>query len=101
VKTLNVKDNRLIAGNVHYTDLEFDNGTPEIASGTIISDATTGVDSFSDDEFASNRKGYWRGEVYRFGVVYTDEFGNKSPVIPLDLSGVTDNAISGSLTDLK
>src|SRR5690606_33698131 len=101
VKTLNVKDNRLFAGNVHYTKLEFDNGTPAITSGTVITSDSSNADSFSDDEFASNKKGYWRGEVYRFGVVYTDAFGNKSPVIPLDLSGVTDNNISGGLTDMK
>lgn len=101
VKTLAVKDNRLFAGNVHYTELEFDNGNPTVTSGTIITQADTTVDSFSKDEFASNYKGYWRGEVYRFGVVYTDEYGNKSPVYPLDLSGITDNDITPGLTDLK
>lgn len=101
VKTLNVKDNRLFAGNVTYTSLEMDNGTPAITSGTVITEASSGVDSFSSDDFASNYKGYWRGEVYRYGVVYEDEHGNKSPVQPLDLSTVTGNAITPGLTDLK
>lgn len=100
-KTLNVKDNRLFAANVKYTALEFDNGTPAITSGSVITQASALVDSFSSDEFASNYRGYWRGEVYRFGAVYRDEHGNASPVQPLDLSGVTNNTITGSLTDLK
>lgn len=101
VKTLAIKDNRLFGGNIHYTDLEFDNGTPAITSGSIITQASSGVDTFSDDEYASKYRGHWRGEVYRYGVVYYDKNGNKSSVQPLDLSGVTDNGISGSLTDLK
>lgn len=100
VKTLSVKDNRLFGGNVHYADLEFDNGNPP-CSGSIITQASSDVDSFSSDDFASKYRGYWRGEVYRFGVVYTDQFGNKSPVYPLDLSGITDNDITIGLTDLK
>lgn len=101
VKTLNVKDNRLFAGNIKYTELEFDNGEPEIASGTILRQGDTSVDSFSSDEFASNYVGHWRGEVYRYGAIYRDENGNAAPVKPLDLSGVTDNAITSGLTDMK
>lgn len=100
-KTLNIKDNRLFVGNVTYADLEMDNGTPAITSGSIISQASADVDSFSSDEFASNYRGYWRGEVYRYGIVYEDEFGNKSSVQPLDLSGVTGNDITVGLTDMK
>lgn len=100
-KTLNVKDNRLFAGNITYTNLEFDNGDPTVTSGSIITQADALVDSFSSDEFASNYKGHWRGEVYRYGVVYEDEFGNKSAVKPLDLSAITDNDITVGLTDLK
>jgi hypothetical protein len=101
VKTLNIKDNRLFGGNVKYTNLEFDNGTPSITSGSIITQASSSIDSFSSDDFASKYRGYWRGEVYRYAVVYRDEHGNAAPPKPLDLSGVTGNAISGGLTDLK
>jgi hypothetical protein len=102
VKTLNIKDNRLFAGNVQYTELDFDNGDPEITSGSITSQSSSDSgDSFSDDEFASRYVGHFRDEVYRFGIVYSDEKGNKSPVKPLDLSGVTGNAISSGLTDMK
>src|SRR5690606_17627833 len=100
VKTLNIKDNRLFGGNVKYKQLEFDNGDPE-TGGEVITAASTGVDTFSDDEYASKNKGYWRGEVYRFGIVYYDKDGNRSPVKVLDLSSVTDNTITSPLTDLK
>ena len=101
VKTLAIKDNRLFAGNVHYTSLEFDNGTPAITSGTIITEASSGVDTFSDDEYASKFKGHWRGEVYRYAAVFRDKYGNASAPQPLDLSGITDNDITVGLTDLK
>lgn len=101
VKTLAIKDNRLFAGNIKYTDLEMDNGVPAIGSGTIISQASSGVDTFSDDEYASKFKGYWRGECYRFGVVFEDKHGNRSSVQVLDLSDITDNDITSDLTDLK
>lgn len=102
-KTLNIKDNRLFAGNVTYADLEFDNGEPAITSGTVITQADASVDSFSSDDFASNYRGHWRGEVYRYGVVYEDEYGNKSAVKNLDLNStlIPTNTISSGLTDMK
>jgi hypothetical protein len=100
VKTINVKDSRLFGGNVNYTALEFDNGDPEITSGSI-SRVTSGRDCYSVDSFSCSNIGYFRGEVYRFGIVYSDEYGNKSPVKHLDLSGVTDNDITSGLTDMK
>jgi hypothetical protein len=101
VKTLNVKDNRLFAGNINYVDFEFDNGTPQITSGEIITQSSAVVDSFSSDVFTSAYKGHFRDEVYRYGVVYRDSDGNVSTVKVLDLSAVTDNQISGGSTDLK
>lgn len=107
VKTLNIKDNRMFAGNVQYTELLFDNGDPEITSGSIRVRSSSAIfgsnnaDSYSDDAFSSTYVGYWRDEVYRFGIVYSDGKGNKSPVKPLDLNGITGNQISGSLTDVK
>jgi hypothetical protein len=102
VKTLNIKDNRLFAGNITYASLEFDNGDPEITSGSVVRTvSSTDRDGFSSDDFSSKYVGYFRGEVYRFGIVYYDENGNKSPVKHLDLSGVTGNIISSGLTDMK
>lgn len=101
VKTLNIKEKRLVGGNVTYTDLEIDNGTPSISGGTILRQADSSADSFSSDSFTSRYKGYWRDEVYRFGVVFYDKDGNKSSVQTLDLSSITDNAITPGLTDMK
>lgn len=100
VKTLRVAGNRLFGANVSYTALEYDNGRPAITTGTISKRTSSFTDCFSDDEFASKYIGYFRDEVYRFGVVYEDQYGNKSSAIALDLSGVTGNTISGS-TDMK
>jgi hypothetical protein len=101
VKTINIKEKRLVGGNVTYTDLEIDNGTPSITGGSILKQADSSADSFSSDAFASRYKGYWRDEVYRFGVVFYDKDGNRSSVQPLDLSQITDNAITPGLTDMK
>jgi hypothetical protein len=98
VKTLGVKQGRLFGGNVQYKNLEFDNGEPA-ASGSIIVDVGTD-DSFNDHAFSSTKLGYFRDETYRFGIVYRDKYGNKSPVKTLDLNAITDNQISGSLTDV-
>lgn len=100
VKTLRVSNNRLFGGNVKYVNLVPEND-PVITSGSVITKADSNTDAFSGDDFASRYVGYWRGEVYRFGIVYEDGDGNKSSVIPLDLSGVTNNQISGGLMDLK
>lgn len=95
-KTLNVKENRLVLGNIKYFPLEFDNGTPTVTSGSITSTTVASKDAYSSDDFASRYVGYWRDEVYRFGIVYYDEYGNKSAVQPLDLTGkITGNQSSG------
>lgn len=100
IKTLKVKQNRLMGGNIKYTPLEFDNGTPSVTSGTIATRVDTNQDAYSSDEFSSKYLGYFRDEVYRFGVVYEDEDGNKSPAVALDLSMVTGNAATSG-TDMK
>jgi hypothetical protein len=46
-------------------------------------------------------QGYFRDEVYRFGIVYRDTFGNKSTPVLIDLSGVVGNRIEQGLKDLK
>lgn len=92
-KTLAVNKNRLFAGNITYKNLEFDN------SPTVTGTIATNAEVFTDIP-ASRRKGYFRGEVYRFGVVYFDKYGNKSPVHVLDMSSITGNQISGA-TDMK
>src|SRR5690606_28298865 len=99
VKSLNVKEKRLIGANVEYHNLEFDNGTP-LAGGSIITRTSSAGDLFSSHQ-ESIYRGYFRDEVYRFGIVYFDKFGNRSPVKVLDLNAVTNNRISGSLPDVR
>lgn len=98
VKTLVIKNNKLFAGNITYKNLEFDNGEPELTgSCTILKAEQTSPstkESFSHPTMASLKKGYFRDEVYRFGVVYFDKYGNYSKVKVLDMSQVTANASS-------
>ncbi|KKM66533.1 hypothetical protein LCGC14_1480230, partial [marine sediment metagenome] len=101
VRTLQIKHNRLIGGNVIYHQLDYDNGSPTVAAGsTPAISVLTGVMGYSDYENATNKVGYWRGELYRFAISYFDEFGNYSKPKILDLSGVTDNKASSG-TDMK
>lgn len=107
-KTLRSSNNRLFLGNVNYVDLEFNSsfGAPGISSGSIIkaTSATIGGtqgDSYSSDLFSSKYIGHWRDEVYRYGAIYKDKYGNRSYVSPLDMSAVTGNQISGGLKDMK
>ncbi len=97
VKTLNVKENRLTGGNVVYHPMDFDNGDPTVTGGSVaVRVNASSKDLFNDHSEASLYKGYFRDEVYRFGVVYYDKYGNKSPVKVIDLSSITDNQIAGT-----
>ncbi len=107
-KTLRTTNNRLFLGNITYANLEFDspfnNGIPAVSTGTIIGRTSSNIgstqgDSYSSDKFSSMFVGYFRNELYRFGVVYKDKYGNRSYVSPLDMRNVVDNqatALSGT-----
>lgn len=41
-------------------------------------------------------KGYWRDEVYRFGITYMDEFGNWSRPVPFDFTANNANTVVGA-----
>jgi hypothetical protein len=95
-KTLAIKENRLIGAYVIYTDLTNDNGIPACATGSIIAQTVSTQDAYSSDDFASRYVGYWRDELYRFGIVYYDADGNRSPVFVLNMTGkITGNQSSG------
>ena len=98
-KTLSVKQKRLFLGNITYHDMLYDNGDPIITSGSVSSYSTARL--YSSHSNASRYVGYFRDEVYRFGIVYYDKYGNKSPVKVLNLNGVTGNTISGTLQDMR
>ena len=107
VGTITSKLNRLIAGDVKYKPLDYDNGNPEVANttdvaikslgrGYIASSPAEGA-GYNDAKNASLYTGYFRGEVYRFAVSYFDEFGNFSEPHVLDLSAAANNKISGAI----
>lgn len=101
VRALQVKNNRLFAGNVSYHDLEYNNGNPT-ATGSVIA-ATAGLvqNYYDTPSNSSKRKGYFRDEVYRYAITYFDEYYNFSRPKVLDLSSVTNNKIAGGNIDLK
>jgi hypothetical protein len=91
-KTLSVKNNRLMGGGPTYEDLTFVTGssTPKVDPTNCAIKYDLFAPTFgtpADNEL--NQKGYFRGEVYRFGVVFHDKYGNWSNVKPLDMSTVT------------
>lgn len=101
VKTLNVSQKRLVGGNIEYHNLQFDHpsGDP-IADGSVITRTSEDGDLFSTHR-QSIFRGYFRDEVYRFGIVYIDKYGNRSPVKVLNLNIASDNQISGTLPDMR
>ncbi len=75
---------------------------PGITSGSFITAPVSSADAYASDETASRYIGYFRDEVYRFGIVYEDERGNKSSVSPFNLDGlIADNQIQDPLPDVK
>src|SRR5690606_32017700 len=73
VKTLQIKYNKLFAGNITYHELEYDRN-PTIISGTIQRDTIDNTDDFQ----TSTKRGLWRDEVYRYYVSYYDDKYNFS-----------------------
>lgn len=87
VKTIVEKDNRLLAGNIKYFDRRIaDNEVNIIEAKTI----RRRVD-YEDPLNTTRYRGYFRDEVYRFGVTYHDDYGNWSPVKPLNFSNFSSN----------
>ena len=98
-RTLEIKNNRLLPANILYHPLEYDNGDPAIGDTTtpLQQSLTTGgglSTGYRDPDNATNYVGYFRGELYRYGVVYEDKFGNYSKPKILDFSSVTANNTS-------
>lgn len=97
VKTLVETNNRLLAGGVTYFDRRI------LDDEGLLSDAEVLVDTvdYQTEDDCANKKGYFRDEVYRFGIAYHDIFGNWSPVRPLDFSEFRwSNIISADVTPL-
>lgn len=92
-KTLAIKQDRLFAGNVKYQGLEFE--SDPIAVGSFK------VQNVSASDSNGIKLGYFRDEVYRFGIIYKDKYGNRSPVKVLDLNAISGNAIKSPLPDVR
>src|SRR5690606_576980 len=93
VKTLQIKNNKLFAGNITYHELEYDRN-PTISSGTIKRDTIDNTDDFQ----TSTKRGLWRDEVYRYYVSYYDDKYNFSRPKRINLASVTGNlATNGDL----
>jgi len=87
VKTIVEKDNRLLAGNIKYFNRRIaDNEVNVINAKTI----RRKVD-YEDPLNTTRYRGYFRDEVYRFGITYHDEYGNWSPVKPLNFFNFSAN----------
>lgn len=99
VKTLEIRRNRLLAGNITYKDLPYDNGTPDLDGGSIVK-YTSGTTNKTDLE-RSTKVGYFRGELYRFAISYFDEYGNYSKPSVLNMAPVNHNQASGSTPDFR
>jgi len=85
VKTLVEKDNRLLAGNIKYFDRRIGDGEAKVIEARTIRRAIDYEDPINTNKY----RGYFRDEVYRFGITYHDEYGNWSPVKPIDFSSFT------------
>lgn len=101
VKTIAVRENRMLFGNVELASLEYDQRLPEVGGGSIlIEKGDIGYSNATQENFQSKFKGYFRDEVYRFGISYFDEYGNYSSAKTLDTILVTGNQYGGGF-DMK
>jgi len=85
VKTIVEKDNRLLAGNIKYFNRRIGDGEANVIEARTI----RRVIDYEDPINTNKYRGYFRDEVYRFGITYHDEYGNWSPVKPIDFSSFT------------
>lgn len=82
VKTIVEKDNRLLAGNIKYFNRRIADNEVDIINAKTIRRMV----DYEDPLNTTRYRGYFRDEVYRFGVTYHDQYGNWSPVKPLNFS---------------
>ena len=107
-KTMTVKDNVLIAGNIKYKDLSYDNGEPAVGdSSDFILNSYSGVDPdskralYTQQLDASNKVGHFRDEVYRYYITHFDDEGNYSRPRHLDFNLMLTNYADAGVKDVK
>jgi hypothetical protein len=108
VNTLRVKNNRLITGNIEYHALDYNHpsGDPEVGTGTeplnhaFDNEKAT---AYANPDNATNYVGHFRDELYRYGVVYEDEFGNfsKPKILNFDSANVPANSAASESPDFR
>lgn len=84
VRTLVETNERILAGDVNYFDRLLDDDEGLIVDAKAV---TESVD-YATAASTPSKKGYFRDEVYRFGITYHDKYGNWSPPKPIDFSGL-------------
>jgi hypothetical protein len=100
VKTIVEKDNRLLAGNIKYFNRRIADDEVNIIEAKTIRRLVNYEDPINTNRY----RGYFRDEVYRFGVTYHDDYGNWSPVKPLDFTNFSastekvGNVTTGTIT---
>jgi hypothetical protein len=101
VNSLTIKNNRLFLGGLTYRDLSVNN--LEIAlNNTLTKPFTYPVNTVAERGLKTRYDfGHFRGEVYRYGLVYNDDFGNWSPVKVIDFSSVVSNLAESGCVDFK
>lgn len=81
-KTMEIKDNRIFLGNFKTRDFDFDNGDPTELQNA---ETVTATADYRNETECTFLKGYFRDELYGFGIFYYDEFGN-GVVCPYDFT---------------
>lgn len=90
-RTIIETNGRLLAGDVSYFDRRLAVGEGALLNGRVIKESI----NYATEDNTKSKKGYFRDEVYRFGIVYHDIYGNWSPVKPLDFSPFRREQIDG------
>jgi len=106
LKSLAIKNNRMLSLNVNYHPLNYNNGNPTVGSGTIpIQKVFTNEASvpYRDSDNATNFVGHFRDELYRYAAVYEDKYGNYSKpyILNFDSATVTANSAAAGSIDWR
>lgn len=90
-RTVSQKNNHLLLGGVEYHDFPLDNGVPSYVAPVFLVSPQVGVTQSTLKDLSTlqqaniyNKMGYFRGELYRFAVIYHDEYGNWGGLTFLD-----------------
>ena len=97
-----IKNGRVIQGGLKYADLEYKKKITVDEASYVehrFGNKEGSLDFFNEENEVDQerRNGYFRDEVYRFGIVYHDEYGNWGPVQALDLSAGNSASADGCI----